>query len=76
MMDESLVNMASEVLGIGADEVKAHCKPMPEIGGYYVWNPARGGRAMLLSEGGDRLVATSAVSFSRHLADYRAGRRN
>lgn len=76
MMDESLVAMAAEVLGIGASEVQMHCKPVSEIDGYYVWNPARGGRAMLVSRGGDRLVATSAVSFGRHLADYLAGRRN
>ncbi len=76
MMDERLVAMAAEVLALRVDEVRSYCKEVPEIDGFYVWNPLRGGRSMLVAKNGERLVATSAVSYQRHLNDYLAGRRN
>lgn len=75
-METGIVAMASEVLGITAEKVTTNCRVVPEIDGYYIWNPARGGRSMLVSKSGERLVATSAVAFSTHLCDFVAGKRN
>lgn len=76
VMKGNIAEMASQVLGMTVEEVTLHHKRVPEIDGYYIWNPTRGGRSMLVSRDGDRLVATSAIGYSRHLSDYLAGRRN
>ena len=75
-MNDETIQMAAEVLGLDVEEVEAHSKEVPEIDGFYIWNPIRGGRSMLVSDDGERLVAGSAVSFKRHLADFLAGMRN
>ena len=76
MMEQNLIEMSAPILGMSEQDVRAHCKLVPEIDGYYAWNPIRGGRAILVAKNGSCLVATSSVSFERHLADFLAGRRN
>ena len=75
-MNDEMIQMAAEVLDLDVEEVEEHSKEVPEINGFYIWNPKRGGRSMLVSEDGGRLVAGSAVSFKRHLTDFLAGVRN
>lgn len=75
-MDRKLLEIAAQVLKISPEEAEKHCKPLPQDNAYYLWNPARGGTAVIISEDGGKLGATSAVSFDRHLAAFRSGKRN
>jgi len=75
-MRPELISMASEILEISPSEACENCEPVPEIDGYYIWDSSRGGLSMLVSESGERLVATSSVGFDEHLEAYLAGRRN
>lgn len=75
-MDETLVAMAVDALGINEDEVRAHVQELPEVDGFYVWDPARGGRSMIVNRQGERLVAKGFVPLERHVEAFRSGRRN
>jgi hypothetical protein len=71
-----IMQIVIEILGI--DECTySHCqKELPEIDGWYFWNPIRGGKSMIINRNGEKLVANSSVSFDRHLSDFISGRRN
>lgn len=75
-MNDTLVTMAAEVLDMSEGEVREHTKEVPEVDGFFVWNPARGGRSMVVNRQGERLVAKGFVSFEQHVQDFLAGRRN
>ena len=75
-MNESIVAMAAEVLGMSVDEVVTHSKPLPEIDATYFWKPTRGGSAVIIDSSGEKLVAGSAISLPVHIGAFKGGRRN
>jgi len=68
--------IAMRVLGIDEDTARSNNKVVPEIGGFYFWQPGRGGASLLVSGEGETLAATSAVSFEKHLEAFLSGKRN
>ncbi|MBQ9004386.1 MAG: hypothetical protein IJ087_21305 [Eggerthellaceae bacterium] len=74
-MDES-VSIAMKMLHIDEDTARRNSRPVNEIGGFYFWQPGRGGSSLLIGGDGGVLAATSAVSFEKHLAAFLDGRRS
>ena len=74
-MDQKLIELAAAALKVSPEEARSHCKELPEDKAWYFWNPTRGGGAVIIGEDGQKLGATSAVTFERHLSVYRSGRR-
>lgn len=74
--DLELIKTAASILKITEDVAAAHAKELPEHDAVYFWNPVRGGNAVILAANGEKLAATSAVSFEKHLAAFEAGKRN
>ena len=76
-MDQKLIEIAAGVMKVTAEEAEQHCKKIPEIeGAYYFWNPARGGIAVIVAANGEKLGATSSVSYQRHVEAFLGGKRN
>lgn len=51
-------------------------KEAPEINGYYLWEPVRGGISAIVNRNGEKLYAGSAISFEEHLKAFKEGRRS
>ncbi len=75
-MNKDIIKIASEILNIALDETEKNCKEIPEINAYYFWNPTRGGISIIINELGEKLGATSGVSYEKHLQAFRDGKRN
>ena len=76
MMNQKLVEIAAQAIKVSIEDAQKHCKPVAEINGYYFWNPVRGGLSVLINAQGERLIATSSVSFDKHLRVFQEGKRN
>lgn len=66
----------SKILDMHHNEVKKNSKRIPEENATYYYNPARGGKCVIVSDDGSYLSATSSVNFDRHLEEFKTGRRN
>lgn len=75
-MENKIVKIASYVLELSEEEVQKHCKEVPEINGYYFWNPVRGGNSIIINKDGEKLGATSSVNFEEHLKAFKEGKRD
>ena len=75
-MNKTMFEMAAQLLHMTTEEAQRHYKEIPEENACYFWNPIRGGASVIISETGEKLGATSSVSFERHLAAFKAGKRN
>ena len=75
-MDKNIIETAASVIQLSYEETEAHCKEVPEIEGWYFWNPIRGGISVLINAEGEKLAASSAVSFEKHLKAFLDGKRN
>lgn len=75
-MDNTLVEIAAKALKVSIKEAQDHCRSIPGDNAFYFWNPVRGGLAVIVGANGEKLGAASSVSFERHLAAFRGGKRN
>ena len=75
-MEKEILETAAMAIGLTPEEAALHYREVPEIDGYYFWEPGRGGVALLINRNGETLGATSSVSFEKHLQAFLAGRRN
>ena len=75
-MDEKLFEIAANAMRTPLETAKANYKEIPEIEGCYFWNPIRGGISVIINKNGEKLAATSSVSFEKHLAAFIDGKRN
>lgn len=75
-MDKNILEIAAKAMKVSIQDAQEHYKELPEINAYYFWNPIRGGISVIVSFDGEKLSASSAVSFDRHLEEYKKGRRN
>lgn len=75
-MDSKIIKIVSDILKLSEEETQKYCKEVPEIDGYYFWNPVRGGLSVIINHRGERLCATSSISFEEHLKAFKEGRRD
>ena len=75
-IDIKVVKIVSNELNLTEEDVQKYCKEVPEIDGYYFWNPTRGGLSVIINHQGERLCATSSISFKEHLKAFIDGKRN
>lgn len=76
MTNDELLDAAAGTLGLTVEEARGHCKELPEIGAWYFWASTRGDKAVIIDNGGSRLVAPSSINFKEHVAEWQRGRRN
>lgn len=75
-MEQEIIDLAAGAMKVTPEEAAKHYKEVPEIQGWYFWNPVRGGISVLVNNEGEKLAATSAVSFEKHLKAFASGKRN
>lgn len=75
-MDNKIVEIAAKVMKVTVEDAINHYKKIPEMNAYYFWNPSRGGIAVIVAENGEKLGATSSVSYERLVAAFASGKRN
>lgn len=75
-MDEKIISIAAERLGVSEDVAKEYNKPVPEINGWSFWTPGRGGSRILINADGETLAAGSGLLFEKHVELFVSGRRN
>jgi hypothetical protein len=75
-MDNKIVEIAASAMKTSVEEARKYCKEIPEIDAFYFWTPVRGGVAVIVNSKGEKLGATSSVSYDRHLKAFIDGRRN
>lgn len=75
-MEKEIIEKAAAKIKVSEDEAIKYFKDVPEINGYYFWNPIRGGLSVLINFDGEMLAATSSVAFDRHVEAFLNGKRN
>lgn len=75
-MDNKIIEDVSKTLNMSVEDVKKHSKEVPEIDGYYFWQPVRGGVSIIINKDGEKLCATSSVNFEEHLKAFKEGKRD
>ena len=75
-MEREILQLAAKRIGITVDEAEKNCKELAEFNAYYIWNPIRGGKAIIIDNKGEMLGASSAISFEKHLEAFIGGKRN
>ena len=75
-MDRSILELAAGTLHVSPEEAEKNHKQIPEADAWYFWNPVRGGGAVIINAEGEKLGATSSVSYERHIKAFLDGRRN
>lgn len=75
-MKKEIIELAANVMRIPVEKAQEHFKEIDGMNAYYFWNPIRGGIAVIINDDGEKLAATSSVSYGDHLKAFQAGRRN
>lgn len=75
MTNKILLTVVS-ALGITSVDAKTNCREIPEINAFYFWSNQRGGKAMIINEDGERLIASSVVKYEDHIKAFMSGKRN
>lgn len=75
-MMNKYVSEAAEILEIDLEEAKKNSKRLEDIDATYFWDSRKGGRAVIFSDEGERLVAASCISSEQHIQEFRGGRRS
>lgn len=73
---DNIIKQAAAAIKVSEEAAKNNMVEVPEIEGFYFWNPERGGNSVMINKNGEKLSATSSVSFERHLQEFQNGRRN
>lgn len=75
-MNKQIMKIAAETMKVPIEVAEDNFKELPEQDAFYFWNPVRGGIAVIVGNDGEKLGASSGVSFDQHLQAYVDGRRN
>ena len=75
-MNKKIITTAVEVMKIPIEVAEEHFKELPEHNAYYFWNPVKGGIAVIVGKNGEKLAASSGISFEKHLQAFIDGKRN
>lgn len=73
-MNKNLDQIA-KLLQLSLEDLQKHKKVIDNELTYY-WNPKRGGLHLIVDSAGEKLAATSQISFERLLTDFKDGKRN
>lgn len=75
-MIEEIIETAASVMRVSVSDARDHYKKIDGLDAYYFWNPIRGGIAVIIDDKGEKLAATSSISFNKHLQAFLDGKRN
>lgn len=75
-LSDELIDLICEKLKISKEIAMHNYKELTGMDAYYFWNPVRGGLSVIIKPNGERLFATSGVSFLKHLEEFNTGKRN
>lgn len=75
-MDKKMLKMAAAVMKVSSDDERIRYKKIPEIDAYYFWLPVRGGTPVIINSNYEKLGASSAVPYDKHLEAFISGKRN
>lgn len=75
-MNEKMIEIAAQTINLSKEEVAENHLDIPELNATYFWDKKRGGLSVIVAEDGTKLGATSAISYEKHLAAFKAGKRN
>lgn len=70
------VKDAADILKIGVGQAEKNSRRLEDIHATYFWDSRRGGKAVIFSDEGERLVAASCVSPKEHIIEFKKGRRS
>ena len=69
------IDKIAELLQLSIEDLQKYKNVIDNELTYY-WNPKRGGLHLILNTNGEKLEATSQISFDRLLTDFKNGKRN
>lgn len=75
-MEKELLVKAAEKIGITVDEAEKNCIKLADQNAFYIWNPIRGGKAVIIDHNGEMLGAASSISLEKHVEAFISGKRN
>ena len=75
-MEWRIIEIAAQAIRIPTKVAETHFKKIENMDAYYFWSPGRGGLAVIVSSDGEKLAATSAVNYEKHLKAFLDGKRN
>ena len=75
-MNKEVLDVVTGIFQVTPEEAQKHSKPLDDLDATYFWQTARGGKAMIIKSNGEKLIASSAVSFEDHKKAFLDGRRN
>lgn len=68
--------LASQVLKISQEEANKQSKAIEDIDARYYWNSQRGGLHVIIKSNGEKLAASSSISYEKLLNAFKDGKRN
>ncbi len=68
--------LAARILKISQEEATKQCKIIKDIDARYYWNSQRGGLHVIIKSNGEKLAASSAISYEKLLNAFKDGKRN
>lgn len=74
-MKQDTINEILDVLQINDKTLKTCSKKIEELDAWYIWNPIRGGKSMIIDDFGNKLVANSFVDYKKLISDFKIGKR-
>lgn len=74
-INENIIEKAAMVIGISRETATQNCRYLENIDAFYVYNPIRGGGAVIIRNEKDFLFATSAVTLESHIDAFVSGKR-
>lgn len=75
-MNEKMIQIAIDFLGVSMDEIEKYSMPLPEINAYLFCKPGRGGSKIIINVDGEKFTTGSAINLDDMVSDFRAGKRN
>lgn len=75
-MKSEIINQVAELLFMSKDDVLRYSKSVEDLNAYYCWNPKRGGKSLLITNYGEKLVVNSSVNFNELKEEFFNGKRN
>lgn len=75
-MNQIIAETVKKLLNLTDEELSSNSLELEDINAFYFWSSGRGGKAMIINDNGEKLVATSAVRFDDHLKAFKMGKRN
>ncbi len=68
--------LAAQVLKVSQEEANRNNKAIEDIDARYYWNPQRGGLHVIIKPNGEKLAASSSISYEKLLKAFKDGKRN